>query len=205
MRSKHTRERAWTPVEEADLRAWYEGGLDYHAIGLRLNRGWAGVKSKVQKSGFQRSHGRQIKPWTEWQLETLKRMWSENRSTPAIVQAIGRSQTSIYGKTNDLGLKPRDFGKAKKAVVETPKMESAWVADNESVAAKLRELATARFLIDFKRAGYTAAHYKAHCEVHPAIVASEPCLRFNEQPLPKHADYQTSMGSTSAMCAEMSQ
>lgn len=204
MRSKHTRERAWTPAEEAALRAWYEGGLDYDIIGGRLGRGPMGVKSKVQKCGFRRIDDKRVKPWTEWQLETLKRMWGENRPVSAIVDQIGRSETSIYGKVHDLGLKREKQLNTRKVVVAAPRLESACVTDNESVAAKLRELATARFLIDFKRAGYTAVHYKAHCEVHPSIVASEPCMRDNETPRPKHADYQSWMGSTSAMCAEMS-
>jgi hypothetical protein len=200
-RSRHTRERTWTPAEEADLRAWYGDGLDFDTIGRRLNRGPMGVRSKVHKCGFRRLNDKRGNPWTDEQTATLVRMWSENRATPAIEVATGHSATAVFNKAHDLGLGARNFGR--KIFTEIPKIEKPW--PDESVAAKLRELATARFLIDFKRGGYTAKHYRRHCEVHPSIVATEPCLRDNETPLPKLADYQTYMGSTAAMCAEMSQ
>jgi hypothetical protein len=162
-----------------------------------------GVRSKVHKCGFQAaSTDKRGKMWTDEQIATLVRMWSENRATPAIEVATGHSATAVFNKAHDLGLGPRNF--RRKIFTEIPKIEKPW--PDESVALpSSAKLATARFLIDFKRAGYTAEHYRRHCEVHPSIVASEPCLRDNETPLPKLADYQTYMGSTAAMCAEMSQ
>lgn len=203
MKNSYRRERTWTPAEEKDLRAWYEGGLDFDTIGFRLGRGPMGVRSKIHKCGFKRLRDSRGKPWTDEQVATLTRMWGENRSTPAIAAAIERSESSIFDKAHGLGLGPRDFGRAKRTATETPKLESPWHGGDENVAAKLRELQTARFLIDFKRAGYSAAYYKSTCEMPAHAIAVEPCLYHNEQPRPRLADFRTFISSTAAMCAEV--
>jgi hypothetical protein len=187
----------WSDDEIATLRAlWLE--VDIDVIARRLGRLPYSVKSKGKnlKLGSRKGMGEKKKVPEDTRLRQL---WSSRSTRPEIADKLSRSLSYVNKRAVELGLPPR------RTYRQDTSLAAQVQTDDTGVALQLRKLATARFLIDFKRGGYTAEHYRRHCEVHPSIVASEPCLRDNETPRPKHADYQTYMGSTSAMCAEMSQ
>ena len=51
-----------------------------------------------------RNHKNKWRAWTHDDIAELRRLASENTSTPAIAQKLGRTQGSIHAKTAKLGI-----------------------------------------------------------------------------------------------------
>lgn len=187
--------RPWSGSDVETLRAlWLE--MDIDVIALRLGRSVDTVKWKARhlKLGSRRGISDRRKNPEDMRLRQL---WGGKGTRQDIADTLGRSLSYVNVRAVELGLPPRRVYRQDTSLV-------AQVQDEDNnVAVQLRQLATAHFLIAFKRAGYTAEHYRRHCEMPAQVVAAEPCLRDNQQPRPRLADFRTFMGSQGAMCAEL--
>jgi len=108
MRTKIGGKRLWTDDDRYDLRQRAAAGKTAKDIGQEMGRSRVGVQKQARMLGLELTPQPYTpvgsNPWTDWRIETLKKLWKDNLSAEIIGKRINMSRNAVLGKIHRMGL-----------------------------------------------------------------------------------------------------
>lgn len=98
----------WSPQEDDALRQAVENGATYADLQRTLRRTSGAIRRRIHDIGLPKPARAAIQPWSEADLEKLKRLRAAGWSGDRIAREMGRSPEAVRGKLGALAARSTD-------------------------------------------------------------------------------------------------